>query len=202
MGRQGRGGRGGAGRPKSEFDQKLVDLARVARVVAGGKRFKFRATVVIGDRKGRVGVGIAKGKDVSNAVEKATGVAKKNMITVKIMKDTIPHQIQVRFSAAEVLLKPARPGTGIIAGGAIRPVIEMAGIKNIVSKMLGSSNKLNNVQATIKALSELTTPAELSARRGVKVSGTFQLRDDGKSTLAQSAPGKSVPIAEPVGKVS
>src|SRR3990172_933155 len=184
MGRSSRGGRGGGGRPKSEFDQKLVDLARVARVVAGGKRFKFRATVVLGDRKGRVGVGIAKGKDVSNAVEKAAGVARKNMITVPLVKDTIPHQVQVRFTGSEVLLKPARPGTGIIAGGAIRPVIEMAGIKNVISKMLGSSNKLNNVQATIKALQELRTPAELAARRGVAVRGTFQLREEKVAAVA------------------
>jgi small subunit ribosomal protein S5 len=161
-------------KPKSEYDQKLVDIARVARVVAGGRRFKFRATVVIGDRKGQVSAAVAKGKDVSNAVEKATSLARKHMVRVPIINDTIPHQIQVRFAGAEVLLKPARPGTGIIAGGAIRPVIELSGIRNVVSKMLGSSNKINNVRATLKALESLSTPDQLQERRGVTVRGTFQ----------------------------
>jgi small subunit ribosomal protein S5 len=161
-------------KPKSEYDQKMVDIARVARVVAGGRRFRFRATVVLGNRKGKVSVGLAKGKDVSGAVEKASMLARKHMVQVPMIGDTIPHQIQVSYGGAEVLLKPARPGTGIIAGGAIRPVIELSGIKNIISKMLGSSNKVNNVRATIKALSQLSTPDELAERRGVTVRGTFQ----------------------------
>ena len=152
----------------------MVDLARVARVVAGGKRFKFRAAVVLGDRKGRIGFGMAKGRDVSSSVEKAQRIARKNMIEVTIVNDTIPHQVRVHYGGADVLLKPARPGTGIIAGGAVRPVIELSGIKNIISKTFGSSNAANNVKATIEALSQLQTPEMVSATRGVKVTGTFQ----------------------------
>lgn len=169
-------------KPKSEFDHKLVDIARVARVVAGGRRFRFRGTVVIGDHKGRVGIGMAKGKDVSNAVEKATNEAKKNLIEVPIVKDTIPHEVLTKYCGAKVLLKPARPGTGIIAGGAIRPVIELAGIKNIISKMFGSSNKANNVKATIKALQMMVLPKNLEKRRGNKVYGTFQNFKESKPT--------------------
>lgn len=152
----------------------MVDLARVARVVAGGKRFKFRATVVIGDRKGRVGFGMGKGRDVSSAVDKASRVARKNLVEVPIVNDTIPHEVRVSFGGADVLIKPARPGTGIIAGGAVRPVIELSGVKNVVSKMFGSSNAANNVKATIEALAQLQTPEQLSETRGQKVRGTFQ----------------------------
>lgn len=186
-GRPGGGrGRPGGGRPreKREFDHKLVDLSRVTRVVAGGRRFKFRATVVIGNRKGRVGMGIAKGKDVSKAVDKAQAQAKKVMVDVPIINGTIPHQVQVKFGGAEVLLKPARPGTGIIAGGSVRPVVELAGIKDVISKMLGSSNHANNVQATLEAFRMLSTPDMLEARRQVKVRGTFQRNEP-----------KAVPVA-------
>ncbi|MFH0830868.1 MAG: 30S ribosomal protein S5 [Parcubacteria group bacterium] len=161
-------------RPKSEFDHKMVDLSRVARVVAGGKRFKFRATVVLGNRRGRVGFGMGKGRDVSSAVDKAARLARKNLVEVPIINDTIPHEVRVHFGGADILIKPARPGTGIIAGGAVRPVIELAGIRNVVSKMFGSSNAANNVKATIEALSQLRTPEVLSATRGVTVKGTFQ----------------------------
>jgi small subunit ribosomal protein S5 len=161
-------------KPKSEFDHKMVDLARVARVMAGGKRFKFRAAVVMGDRKGRIGFGMAKGRDVSTSVEKAQRIARKNMIEIAIVNDTIPHEVRVHYGGADVLLKPARPGTGIIAGGAVRPVIELSGIKNIISKTFGSSNAANNCKATIEALSQLQTPEMLSETRGVTVRGTFQ----------------------------
>lgn len=156
----------------------MVDLSRVTRVVAGGRRFKFRATVVIGNRKGRVGMGIAKGKDVSKAVDKAQSQAQKNMVDVPIINGTIPHAVQVKFGGAEVLIKPARPGTGIIAGGSIRPVVELAGVKDIISKMLGSSNRANNVQATLEAFRLLSTPDALEARRGVKIRGTFQRKSE------------------------
>lgn len=193
---RGRGGpRGGRGREKREFDHKLVDLARVARVVAGGRRFKFRATVVIGNHKGKVGLGIAKGKDVSRAVDKAQSQAKKHMVEVPIINGTIPHQIQVKFGGAEVLLKPARPGTGIIAGGSVRPVVELAGIKDIISKMLGSSNHANNVQATLEAFSQLSTPDALQARRGVKVRGTFQ-RFSEQAPVAATGGVTAEPAAE------
>ncbi len=142
-------------REKPEFDQKLLDLARVTRVVKGGRRFRFRATLVIGNRKGKVGVGVAKGADVSDAIQKAYNNASKNMIEVKMNGSTISHDIKIKLGSARVLLKPAAQGRGIIAGGAVRAVVELSGIKDIVSKSLGTSNKLNVARATIVALKEL-----------------------------------------------
>ncbi len=139
-----------------EYDQKLLDVARVVRVVAGGRRFRFRVTVVIGNKKGKVGVGVAKGQDVSLAVEKAVGDAKKHLINVKIVDGTIPHETQAKFSTAKVLLKPGVKGRGIVAGGAVRVVCDLAGIENLSGKILGKTkNKLNNARATIKALEQL-----------------------------------------------
>ena len=140
---------------KPEFEQKLLDLARVTRVVKGGRRFRFRATLVIGDRKGRVGVGVSKGSDVSNAIEKAYNDAKKNMIKVTMDKKTIPHEVFEKLGSARIMLKPASEGRGIIAGGAIRAVVDLAGIHDIVSKSMGTSNKLNVARATIEALKSL-----------------------------------------------
>jgi len=146
-------------RPKfkeKEYDQRLLDVARVTRVVAGGKRFRFRVTVVIGDKLGKVGVGIAKGQDVTTAVEKAVSDAKKHLFKVPIVNGTIVKQVQAKYSAAKILLKPAKQGKGIVAGGAVRVVCELAGIENIVGKVLGRTrNKLNNARATIKALQQL-----------------------------------------------
>lgn len=123
--------------------------------MAGGKRMRFRACVVIGDHKGRVGFGVAKGADVSLAINKAVAVAKKCVIRVPLYEDTIPHEVRTKFKAADVLLKPAPRGTGIIAGGAVRMTLDLAGVPNVASKILGSRNKINNVQATINALSSL-----------------------------------------------
>ncbi|MEK7627361.1 MAG: 30S ribosomal protein S5 [Patescibacteria group bacterium] len=134
------------------IEQSLLEIRRVARVVAGGKRFRFRATVVVGDRQGRVGVGSAKGVDVSGAVDKAVEKAKKRLTFVKIIKGTIPHEVRMKYGSASILLKPAVSGRGIIAGGAVRVVCSLAGIVDVVGKILGSSNKLNNARATIKAL--------------------------------------------------
>ncbi|HBV33555.1 TPA: 30S ribosomal protein S5 [Patescibacteria group bacterium] len=139
-------------RPDDGLDQKVIDISRVTRVMAGGKRMRFRALVVVGDHQGKVGAGLAKGADVSMAVNKATTKAKKHMIRVPVAKDTIPHQIIAKFGSSRVLLKPAPLGTGIIAGGPIRVVLGVAGIPNVVSKMLGSPNKINNVRAVLKAL--------------------------------------------------
>jgi len=150
---------------KNEFEQRLVDIARVARVVAGGKRFRFRAVVCVGNKKGKVGIGIAKGSDVSIAINKAVTQAKKNLIEVPIVRGTIPHEITVDFHGARVFLKPATEGTGIIAGGAVRAVVELAGIKNILSKMQGSNNKLNNVKATILALQRVKSPEKIKVLR-------------------------------------
>ena len=140
---------------KRDFDQKVIEVKRVTRVVAGGKRMRFRALVVVGDRKGKVGVGLRKGTDVSEAVNKAVNAAKKTMISVHVVRDTIPHEMKLKYKSSIVFLKPALPGTGIIAGGAIRQVLDLVGVKNVLSKMLGSSNKVNNVMATYLALSKM-----------------------------------------------
>lgn len=150
------GGRFGKDRPKDEFDSKLLDLARVTRVTGGGKRMKFRAVVVAGNRKGKIGIGVDKGKDVSQAVEKATRRAKNNLITVVIVEGTIPHEVMAKYGPAVILLKPQKKGRGLVAGGAVRTICELAGIKNISSKILsGTKNKLNNARATIDALKML-----------------------------------------------
>jgi len=157
-------------RPVQEFEQQIVDLARVTRVMAGGKRMRFRACVVIGDKKGKVGWAVAKGADVTIAVNKAVAKAKKNMIKVIFVKDTIPHQVEVKFKAAKLMLKPAVAGTGIIAGGAARSVLEMAGMPNIYGKILtGTTNKLSIVQATFKALQVLQYPTKTNNEDIVKV---------------------------------
>ncbi|BCX16149.1 MAG: 30S ribosomal protein S5 [Candidatus Parcubacteria bacterium] len=141
---------------KSSFKEKAIDLRRVARVVAGGKRFSFRCTLIIGDEKGNVGVGIAKGADVSLAIEKARNQAKKNIFTVPLKGTTIPHEVEAKFSAAKVLIKPAPKGAGLKAGGAVRTVLLMAGIKDASAKCLGrTKNKLTNALAAIEALKKI-----------------------------------------------
>lgn len=142
-------------REKPEYDQKLLDLARVTRVVKGGRRFRFRATLVIGNRRGRVGVGVGKGGDVSDAIKKATDDAKKHLINVPMVENTIAHDIFQKRGSARILLKPAPKGRGIVAGGAVRAVVELSGIKDIVSKSLGTSNKINVARATAEALKRL-----------------------------------------------
>lgn len=145
----------GKRKEKPEFEQKLLDLARVTRVVKGGRRFRFRATLVIGDRKGRVGVGVSKGSDVSDSIEKAYNNAKKNLVNIEMDGKTIPHDVLKKLGSAKVMLKPAKEGRGIIAGGAVRAVVDLAGISDIVSKSMGTSNKLNVARATIEALKSL-----------------------------------------------
>jgi len=135
-----------------EFDQQIIDIARVTRVMAGGKRMRFRACIVIGDHNGKVGSAVAKGADVTLAVNKAVTKAKKNLISVPIVNETIPHRVDVKYGAAKILLKPAPKGTGIIAGGAVRAVLDLAGVSNVVAKILGTNNKINNVKASIEAL--------------------------------------------------
>lgn len=144
---------------EKQFDERTLHIDRVARVVKGGRRFRFRALVVVGDRKGKVGIGSAKGADVTSAVTKATEVAKKNFIAVPTYKGTIPHEVETKVSGAHILLKPAAPGTGLIAGGVVRTVLEVAGVSNALSKSLGSSNKTNIAYATIEALKSLV-PAD------------------------------------------
>lgn len=168
-GRGGQGGRGpgrGPGRPgqktdipmESDYEEKNVEIARVTRVTKGGKRMRFRALSVIGNRKGRVGFGLAKGLDVAAATGKATTKARKGLLTVPLVNDTIPHAVEAKFAAARIILKPAPKGTGVKAGGAVRIVLELAGVPNVVSKILGSSNKTNNVKATFLALRRLKAP--------------------------------------------
>ena len=141
---------------KDDLDSKLLGLSRVVRMTAGGRRFRFRAIMVIGDKKGKVGLGVAKGADVAQAVEKATRVAKKNLIRVPMINETIPHQVEAKYGAAKILLKPQRKVRGLVAGGTVRIVCSLAGIKNISSKTVGKTgNKLNNAKATIEALKKL-----------------------------------------------
>ena len=135
-----------------EFEEVVINIDRVARVVKGGRRFRFKALVVVGNRKNKVGVGVAKGADVQAAIAKATDVAKKHLITVPVVNETIPHEAEVKLSGARVLIKPGAPGTGIIAGGVVRSVISVTGIRNMLSKSLGSTNKVNIAYATIEAL--------------------------------------------------
>lgn len=159
--RPGQGQRGGNNRgprrdqtpqePK-QFEELVINIDRVSRVVKGGRRFRFKALVVVGDRKNKVGVGVAKGGDVQVAVQKATDIAKKNLIVIPIVNETIPHENEVKYSGAQVLLKPAAPGTGIIAGGVVRSIIGVTGIRNLLSKSLNSTNKVNIAYATIEAL--------------------------------------------------
>jgi small subunit ribosomal protein S5 len=138
------------------IDSKLLDLARVTRVTGGGKRMSFRAVVVAGDKKSKIGIGIDKGRDVSQAIEKATARAKKNMINIVIVDGTIPHQVEAKMGPARILLKPQKKGRGLVAGGAVRTICDLVGIKNISSKILsGSKNKLNNARATMEALRKL-----------------------------------------------
>lgn len=135
----------------SEFDERVIEISRVSRVVKGGRRIRFRVLVVIGDRNGRVSYGIAKANEISTAVRKAVSQAKKRMINVPIINDTIPYSVTVEEGSAKIFLAPASQGTSIVAGGAVRIVAELAGVKNILSKVIGTSNKINNVKAVYKA---------------------------------------------------
>lgn len=144
---------------EKQFDERVVHIDRVARVVKGGRRFRFRALVVIGDRKNKVGIGTAKGADVTAAVSKAVDVAKKNLVLIHLYKGTLPHEAEAKISGARILVKPASPGTGLIAGGVVRTVLEVAGVKNALSKSLGSTNKINTAYATLAALQSIV-PAD------------------------------------------
>lgn len=170
-GRPGQGGQRGGGRGRDnrgqgdvpaevDYEEKNLEVARVTRVTKGGKRMRFRTLTVIGNRKGRVGFGIAKGVDVAASSTKAVAQARKALITVPLQNETLPHVVMAKFGASQVLLKPAPKGTGIKAGGAVRSVLELAGIPNVVSKILGSSNKINNVKATFAALKMLRLPTK------------------------------------------
>jgi small subunit ribosomal protein S5 len=168
--RDGRGGRGGAGGPeKTAYIERVVAINRVAKVVKGGRRFSFTALVVVGDGDGQVGVGYGKAKEVPAAIAKGVEEAKKHFFRVPRIAATIPHPIQGEAAAGVVLLKPASPGTGVIAGGPVRAVLECAGIHDVLSKSLGSSNPINIVHATVAALKGLVRPEEIAAKRGLTI---------------------------------
>lgn len=155
-------------RTKPEFEEKTLELARVTRVVAGGKRFRFQAVVAVGNRQGKVGVGVAKGVDVSQAVEKAARQAKKRLVKVPIRNGTIPHEVKVKYKAAQVFLRPAPSGRGINAGGPVRVLSDLAGIRDIIGKILSrSTNKLNTARATIEAFRRLEQSASLNKSNAV-----------------------------------
>jgi small subunit ribosomal protein S5 len=152
-----------------EFDERVIEIARVAKVVKGGRRFQFRVTVVMGDNRGKVGMGIGKANAVPDAMRKATERARKDMRQVALMGTTIPHEVLGRVSGSRILLKPASQGTGVIAAGGVRAVLEAAGVRDILTKSLGGSNVLNSVMATFDALDALKSPAAEAARRGKPV---------------------------------
>ena len=152
-----------------EFEERVVTINRVTKVVKGGRRFRFAALVVIGDKKGHVGFGTGKAQEVPDAIKKAVEAAKKNMITVATVKTTIPHEVTGIYGAGRVILRPASEGTGVIAGGPVRAVVELAGISDILSKSLGSATPINVVRATIEGLKSLETVEQVAARRGLSV---------------------------------
>lgn len=152
-----------------EFEERVVTINRVTKVVKGGRRFRFAALVVIGDRKGNVGFGTGKSQEVPEAIKKAVENAKKNMVTISTVKTTIPHEVTGVYGAGRVVLRPASEGTGVIAGGPVRAVVELAGISDILSKSLGSATPINVVRATIEGLKSLETAEQVAARRGKTV---------------------------------
>jgi small subunit ribosomal protein S5 len=153
-----------------EFDERVVNIIRVAKVVKGGRRFGFRVVMVVGDNKGQVGMGVGKARTVPDAIRKASEKARRDMQTVALAETTIPHEILAEHAGAKVLLRPASRGTGVIAGGGVRAVVEAAGVKDVLSKSLGSSNVLNVVIATLKGLRALRSPEQVAEMRGVPVS--------------------------------
>ncbi|HPF17141.1 MAG TPA: 30S ribosomal protein S5 [Thermotogota bacterium] len=163
-----------------ELEERVVDITRTTKVVGGGKNLHFRCVAVVGDRNGTVGIGIGSALEVPDAIRKAISDAKKNLITVPIIKGTIPHEIQSRWTSAEILMKPAAPGAGVVASDSVRAVVELAGVHNILTKNLGSRTPLNVVRATFQGLKELESPVEIAAKRDIKVREVFNGIDRGE----------------------
>lgn len=178
---------------EKQFDERVIHINRVARVVKGGRRFRFQALVVVGDRKNKVGIGVSKGADVQAAVTKATDVAKKNMVAISLYKGTLPHDAQAKVGGADILIKPAAPGTGLIAGGVIRTVLEVAGVSNVLSKSLGSTNKINTAYATLAALQQLTPRKNWVTVKALNKADKAEAKE---AKVAKKAPAPKKPAAK------